>query len=69
MEDLKTTIRYLITDFSEHVLPNIAQDLVLRGLSLGKLPTPKVGSTAKVIVGMRRSGKTFRLYKIGRAHV
>lgn len=63
MEDLKTTIRYLITDFSEHVLPNIAQDLVLRDLSLGKLPTPKVGSTAKVIVGMRRSGKTFRLYQ------
>lgn len=63
MEDLKTTIRYLITDFSEHVLPNIAQDLVPRDLSLGKLPVPKVGSTAKVVVGMRRSGKTFRLYQ------
>lgn len=63
MEDLKTTIRYLITDFSEHVLPNIAQGLVPRDLSLGKFPVPKVGSTAKVVVGMRRSGKTFRLYQ------
>lgn len=63
MEGLKATIRYLISDFSEHVLPNIAEDLVPRDLSLGKPSVPKVGSTAKVVVGMRRSGKTFRLYQ------
>lgn len=63
MEDRRTIIRYLLNDFAAEVLPSIAVELVERDLSLGKIPSPKIGSTAKVIVGMRRSGKTFRLYQ------
>lgn len=63
MDDCKTAIRYLLTDFFDQVLPDVAEGLVLRDLSLGKPAKPKIGSTAKVVVGMRRSGKTFRLYQ------
>lgn len=63
MEDYKATIRYLLNDFASSVLPNIAKELVPRDLSLGKAQKPKIGSTAKVIIGMRRSGKTFRMYQ------
>lgn len=63
MEDFRATIKYLLTDFIEHVLPDIAKELVPRDLSLGKIVDPKIGSTAKTVVGMRRSGKTFRLYQ------
>ena len=63
MEDYRSTIRYLINDFHTQVLPAIADILVPRDLSLGKIQAPKIGSTAKVIVGMRRSGKTFRMYQ------
>ena len=34
-----------------------------RDLSLGKPVRPKMGSTAEVVVGVRRSGKTFRLHQ------
>ncbi len=63
MEDYRTIIRYLLNDFISSVLPAIAEELVSRDLSLGKIQKPKVGSTAKAIVGMRRSGKTFRMYQ------
>lgn len=63
MESYRAIIEYLLTDFAEHVLPSIAEELVIRDLSLGKTSKPKIGSTAKVIVGMRRSGKTFRVYQ------
>lgn len=63
MEDNKAVIRYLLNDFISGVLPAIAEELVPRDLSLGKSQKPKVGSTAKVIIGMRRSGKTFRMYQ------
>lgn len=63
MEDIRAVIRYLINDFEKSVLPSVSQELVVRDLSLGKIQKPKIGSTAKVIVGMRRSGKTFRMYQ------
>lgn len=63
MESYRTIVESLLTDFSEYVLPSIAEELIERDLSLGKITNPKIGSTAKVIVGMRRSGKTFRLYQ------
>lgn len=63
MEGNRAIVRYLLNDFMAEVLPSIADELVPRDLSLGKVQEPKVGSTAKVIVGMRRSGKTFRMYQ------
>lgn len=63
MEGYRATVRYLLNDFESQVLPAIAEELVPRDLSLGKIREPKIGSTAKVIVGMRRSGKTFRMYQ------
>lgn len=63
MQSLAATIRFLLTDFHESVLPSLAEEVIHRDLSLGKTPVPRVGSTAKVVVGMRRSGKTFRLYQ------
>ncbi len=63
MQDKKAAIRFLLNDFTSKVLPGIREDLVLRDLSLGTIHEPKMGSTAKVIVGMRRSGKTYRLYQ------
>lgn len=63
MEDIKAVVRYMLTDFMANVLPSIGEGVVPRDLSLGKIQAPKIGSTAKVVVGMRRSGKTFRLYQ------
>lgn len=63
MEGYRATIRYLLNDFESQVLPAVAEELVPRDLPLGKIRKPKIGSTAKVIVGMRRSGKTFRMYQ------
>ncbi len=63
MDDAKAAVRYMLTDFIDNVLPAIREELVLRDLALGKIQQPKIGSTAKVVVGMRRSGKTFRLYQ------
>lgn len=36
---------------------------VCRELSLGRTEEPRLGSNAKAIVGIRRCGKTFRLYQ------
>lgn len=59
----RATIAMLLEDFHQSILPSLADEVIRRDLSLGKPPRPKVGNTAKVIVGMRRSGKTFRLYQ------
>lgn len=56
-------IRMLLDDFHQSVLPAVSQGLVGRDLSLGKPVRPKMGSTAEVVVGVRRSGKTFRLHQ------
>lgn len=53
----------LLEDFFQTVLPGVADMLVRRDLSLGKVGEPRVGSSAKVIVGIRRCGKTYRLYQ------
>lgn len=63
MESYRATIRSLLNDFGSQVLPAVAEKLIPRDVSLGKMQKPQVGSTAKVIVGMRRSGKTFRMYQ------
>ncbi len=63
MSQLKSTISLLIQDFHQSVLPSVREGLVPRGLSLGKPLQPKVGNLVKVVTGMRRSGKTFRLYQ------
>lgn len=56
-------LAFLIRDFFQTVLPSVAPTLVRRDLQLGAAPSPRVGSSAKVVTGMRRSGKTFRLYQ------
>ena len=63
MTQLKPTIRLLIHDFHQSVLPSVREGLVCRELSLGKPLQPKIGNLVKVVTGMRRSGKTFRLYQ------
>lgn len=63
MSQLKSTISLLIQDFHQSVLPSVRDGLVPRDLSLGKPLQPKVGNLVKVVTGMRRSGKTFRLYQ------
>ena len=63
MNALAPTIRMLLEDFHQTILPDIAKQLVRRDLSLGIAQQPRIGSTARVVVGMRRSGKTFRLYQ------
>ena len=57
------TIKMLLRDFHETVLPAIGEMLVPRDLSLGRIPEPAIGNAAKTITGMRRCGKTFRLYQ------
>ena len=59
----KELLTFLLEDFHETVLPEVLGRLVPRDLELGGTPTPQVGGNACVIVGMRRSGKTFRLYQ------
>ena len=56
-------ITFLLRDFFQTVLPDVADFLVRRDASLGAPPEPRIGSSAKVITGMRRCGKTFRLYQ------
>lgn len=63
MSSIDATIRMLLDDFRQSILPSVSQEIIPRDLSLGKATSPKVGGTAKVIIGMRRSGKTFRLYQ------
>lgn len=58
-----STIRMLFEDFKKNVLPDIATHLIRRDLFLGATPEPKIGNTVKVITGIRRCGKTFRLYQ------
>lgn len=56
-------IRFLLSDFFQTVFPAVRKQLVKRDLDLGNPPKPRIGSNAKVVVGMRRCGKTFRLYQ------
>lgn len=60
---MDATIRSIIEDFHSTVLPSVLPRLVRRELSLGRPLEPAVGNLAKVVVGMRRSGKTFRLFQ------
>lgn len=61
--DIDVTIRMLLEDFHTTVLPAHASRLVNRDLSLGAIDAPEAGNLVKVIVGMRRSGKTYRLFQ------
>lgn len=63
MNETDSTLRMLFEDFHQSVLPNIADTLIPRDLNLGSIRKPAVGNMVKVIVGMRRTGKTFRLYQ------
>ncbi len=59
METLKPLIKQKILDFSlETYAPIFPRDL-----SLGEPRTPKAGNLVNVVVGMRRSGKTYRLFQ------
>ena len=57
------TIKMLIEDFHATVLPAHLQRMVDRDLDLGKPFEPAPGNLVKVVVGMRRSGKTYRLFQ------
>ena len=57
------TIATLIEDFHATVLPAHLKRMVDRDLSLGAPFDPAPGNLVKVIVGMRRSGKTYRLFQ------
>lgn len=61
--DVDATIRMLLEDFHTTVLPAHASRLSSRDLSLGTIDAPQAGNLVKVIVGMRRSGKTYRLFQ------
>ena len=63
MERLCDTIQLLLEDFHMSVLPSLRGVLVKRDLSLGKPLEPKIGNLVKVVTGIRRCGKTFRLYQ------
>lgn len=63
MQATSSIIKLLLSDFHQTILPSLKGNIVRRDLSLGTKPKPKIGSTARVVVGMRRSGKTFRLYQ------
>lgn len=63
MERLHDTIRLLLEDFHASILPSLRGTLVKRDLSLGKPLEPKIGNLVKVVAGIRRCGKTFRLYQ------
>ena len=63
MERLRDTIRLLLEDFHASILPSLRSVLVRRDLSLGRPLEPRVGNLVKVVVGVRRCGKTFRLYQ------
>ena len=57
------TIATLIEDFHATVLPAHLKRMVDRDLNLGTPFDPAPGNLVKVIVGMRRSGKTYRLFQ------
>lgn len=63
MDTVRALLRQLINDFHESVLPSVSTGLIRRDLSLGKPLEPAVGNLAKVVTGIRRCGKTFRLYQ------
>ena len=56
-------IAALIEDFHATVLPAHLSRMVDRELSLGVPFDPAPGNLVKVVVGMRRSGKTYRLFQ------
>ena len=56
-------IKTLMQDFQATVLPAHLKQMVDRDLSLGHPFEPKPGNLVKVVVGMRRSGKTYRLFQ------
>ncbi len=57
------TIRMLLEDFHRNVLPSHVEEFVERDMSLGSVLSPKPGNLVKVVIGMRRAGKTYRLYQ------
>lgn len=63
MDNIDETIRFSLIDFKRTVLPSVRSSLVRRELSLGSPLAPKVGNLVKTVTGMRRCGKTFRLYQ------
>ena len=63
MAELDTAIKSLIEDFHATVLPAHIKRMVKRDLSLGTPFEPAPGNLVKVVVGMRRSGKTYRLFQ------
>lgn len=63
MDQLGRTIAFLLNDYRQTVLPDVRSGLIQRELSLGAPLKPHVGNLVKVIVGMRRCGKTFRLFQ------
>ena len=54
-----TVIAEKIKDFAEEGLPEVFD----RDLSLGRIQPPTRGNLVNVIVGVRRCGKTYRLYQ------
>lgn len=56
---MKDLIKQKILDFSIDAY----KPIFLRDLSLGSPQSPKVGGLVNVVVGMRRSGKTYRLFQ------
>lgn len=63
MDKMRMFLRQLINDFRESILPAISARLLRRDLDLGKPLDPAVGNLVKVVTGVRRCGKTFRLYQ------
>ena len=56
---MNETAVQIIKDFMEDELPEV----FARDLSLGDLQTPAKGNLVNVVVGVRRCGKTYRLYQ------
>lgn len=63
MDTLDETIRSILVDFHQTVLPTVGAGLVRRDLRLGTPLQPTIGNLAKTVTGVRRCGKTFRLYQ------
>lgn len=59
MATLQDIIDEKIVWFWNHTLPV----MVKRDLDLGSVPVPALGNRVKVVVGIRRCGKTWRLYQ------
>ena len=56
---INTLVQEKILDFAQMEIPQVFQ----RDLSLGRIFPQAIGNLVTVIVGARRSGKTFRLYQ------